>query len=434
MTKYYLAIDIGASSGRHIVGYLSEDKIVTEEIYRFPNGVLEVDGHLVWDIEKILFHVKEGIKKTLSIYSNLESMSIDTWGVDYVLMNGNKEILPCYAYRDKRTEKLISEVHSIIPYGELYRTNGVAFQSFNTIYQFYADKVMGRLDKADSFLMIPEYLMFKLTGKKVHEYTNASTTALLDGKTKTYSEIIIKRLGFNEKLFGEIKKPGFVLGGFTEEVKNEVGGNITCILCPTHDTASAAEGIIIDDNAPYISSGTWSLLGIKTKDLICNSLAMNANYSNELGPYYVRFQKNIMGLWIVQGLSKQMEMDFSKMVELATTSHYEHIFDVNDQVFLSSLDMRTEIIDWFKNNNITPPTADNDIINSVFVSLAYSYKVALEELESIIGISYDKLYIVGGGAKNKYLNELTEKYTAHKVIALPIEATAIGNLKFQMEN
>ena len=431
--KYYLAIDIGASSGRHIIGYIENNELKTIEIYRFPNGVLKEDGHLIWDIDNLLGNVKIGIKKALEQYPTIESMSIDTWGVDYVLMDNDKEILPCYAYRDIRTKAIVSKVHSLIPFERLYELTGTQFQEFNTIYQLYSDKFLGRLDKATSFLHIPEYLMYKLTGKMVHEYTNASTTGLLDGNTNDYSKEIIDKLGLNKNLFTKLEKPGFSLGDFKEDIQKEVGGNIKVKLCPTHDTASAVEGIEMTKNVPYISSGTWSLLGIKTNKVINSQEAREANYSNEYGPNYIRFQKNIMGLWIIQGLAKQMNLDFPTMVKMARESKYNKIFDVNDKVFLSSLDMKNEIINWFKNKNIEAPHSDSDIINTTYRSLAYSYKVALDELEDIVKQKYSSIYIVGGGAKNQYLNELTEIFTKHKVIALPIEATAIGNLLSQME-
>lgn len=433
MNKYYLAIDIGASSGRHIVGHKENGNLVTDEVYRFPNGVKEENGHLVWDVDNLLKEVKAGIKEALLKYPRIESMSIDTWGVDYVLLDGEKEILPAYAYRDHRTEKVVAKVHEILPFERLYEITGSQFQTFNTVYQLYEDKLSGRMEKATAFLHIPEYLMFKLVGVKKHEYTNASTTGMLDGKTNGYSKEIISKLGLKEELFGPLSKPGTVLGFFKEEVQKEVGGNIKVVLCPTHDTASAVEGIPMEGNAPYISSGTWSLLGLKVPDVLTSKKAMAANFSNEYGPSYVRLQKNIMGLWIIQGLAKQIDLSFPKMVEMSKSSTFEGMFDVNDPCFLSSLDMASEIKNWFILKELTPPHDDADLINATYRSLALSYKAALDELEEISGSKFDSLYIVGGGAKNEYLNNLTSEFTGKKVIALPIEATAIGNLLSQME-
>lgn len=433
--KYYLAIDIGASSGRHIIGYKENNELKTFEVFRFPNSVKKENGHLIWDIESLFNNVKEGIKIALDKYKDIESMSIDTWGVDYVLLGeDDKEILPCYAYRDERTKEIIDEVHNLISFEKLYEITGSQFQPFNTIYQLYKDKIDGRLNKAKTFLHIPEYLIYKLTGVKIHEYTNASTTGLLDGKTNFYSKEIIDKLELKESLFNSLSKPKTLVGNFKKEIIDEVKGNIKVVLCPTHDTASAVEGIPMEDNSPYISSGTWSLLGIKLDNFINSKDALKANYSNEYGPNYIRFQKNIMGLWIIQNLSKQMNLDFIKMVELAKTSSFNEIYDVNDPCFLSSLDMISEIKNWFKVRNKNIPNSNEDLINTTYISLAYSYKIAIEELEHITNNTYKSLYIVGGGAKNKYLNELTEKYTNKKVIALPIEATAIGNLLSQMED
>ena len=431
--KYYLAIDIGASSGRHIIGFIEDDEIKTVEVYRFSNGVSELDGRLTWNIEHLFKEVKNGIKKSLELYPKIESMSIDTWGVDYVLLNGDTEILPVYAYRDSRTKKVIDEVHSLIPFSRLYEITGSQFQEFNTIYQLYEDKLTCRLDTATDFLFIPEYLMYKLTGVKKHEYTNASTSGMMDAATNTYSSEIISSLGLKSELFTTLDKPKTYVGKFTEEVAIEVGGNIDVVLCATHDTASAVEGIPMKKNAPYISSGTWSLLGIKTSHAITNKEAMLANYSNEYGPDYIRFQKNIMGLWIIQCLAKEMNLDFPTMVKMSTESEYLELFDVNSNEFFATNNMKESIINWFINKNIVPPTTDKDIINATYRSLAYSYKVAIDELESITKEKYDDLYIVGGGAKNKYLNELTKEFTKKNVIALPIEATAIGNLLIQMK-
>lgn len=433
--KYYLAIDIGASSGRHIIGYLDQTKrIITKEVYRFPNSMTTIDDDLTWDIETLFNEVKQGIKVALAKYSNIESLAIDTWGVDYVLLDGDTPILPVYAYRSKRTEEVIHEVHQLISFKALYRITGTQFQPFNTIYQMYADKKRGRLAKATSYLMIPEYLAYRLTNQKVNEYTNASTMGLIDLKTNDFSKEITTKLGLNDTIFGELKKPGSLVGQFTQTIKEELGGDIKVILAASHDTASAVEGIPMEANHPYISSGTWSLLGIKLDKGINSETALEANFTNEFGPNYIRFQKNIMGLWIIQCLAKEMNYSFETMRKLARKSNFTAPYDVNDPRFLYSKDMREEIMQYYLERKLLPPQGPEDIINATFYSLANSYKRALNELETITHQRYETLYIVGGGAKNDYLNEITEKVTKRKVIALPIEATALGNLKIQMEN
>ena len=284
MHKNYLAIDIGASSGRHIVGWMENGVLRTEEVYRFPNSVQRVDGHLEWDIDSLFTNVKQGIREAFAKYPVIESLSIDTWAVDYVLLKDGQPLYPVYAYRDDRTLAVIPEVHSILPFAQLYQRTGIQFQPFNSIYQLYADKKDGRLAQAEDFLMIPEYLLWKLCGVKAREYTNATST---------------------------------------------------------------------------------------------------------------------------------------------------RIFDVNAARFSAPQDMRAEIRTALAETGEAPAT-DADLINSVYHSLAYCYGEAFRELEALTGQHWDKLYIAGGGAKNAVLNELTAHYTGKQVVALPIEATAIGNLKIQM--
>lgn len=431
--KAYLAIDIGASSGRHIIGYYYDGKLKTEEIYRFKNYLKDYNGSLVWDIDYLFEQVKEGIKIIFSKKIDIISMAIDTWGVDYALLKGEEIIYPVYAYRDSRTKKYISEIEQLIPANELYNVTGIQFQEFNTIYQLYTDKKMGRLDEASDFLLIPELLSYLLTGVKTHEYTNASTTGLLDSDTKAYSVEIIKKLGLKQSLFHSLLKPGYVIGNLKPSLALELGGNTLVKLCASHDTASAVNAIDMVEDSLYISSGTWSLLGVKLKEAIKTKEARLANYSNEYGKDYIRFQKNIMGLWIIQTLSKNLNLDFVELIKLAKSTTKFQLFDVNDNLFLASNDMVNSINEWYEKNNL-PRVDDFAIIaNSCYHSLANSYKKAIDELESITNKVYDNIYIVGGGAKNTYLNELTAKYTKKNVIALPIEATAIGNLKAQME-
>lgn len=433
MKEIYLAIDLGASSGRHIVGYKNEnDELILDEVYRFKNSYEIINNHKVWNIDYLFKQIKLGIKEALKKYHQITSLSIDTWGVDYVLLKNNKEIYPVYCYRDERTKAVINQVHSLIPFKELYKITGTQFQEFNTIYQLYEDLISGRLNNADEFLMLPEYFIYKLTNIKVREYTNASTTGLFDINKKSFSKEIISRLGFNDNLFNKVNYPGENVGYLKEDVAKEVGGNVLVKLCATHDTASAIEGISLNKYVPYISSGTWSLLGVKLDKPITSEKALKFNYSNELGPTYVRFQKNIMGLWIIQNLSKEYNIDFINLVNLARKSSYKEIFDVNDSVFLSSNNMDQEIKNYFIKYNKIVPCSKEDVINSALHSLAYSYKVAIMELEEITSNNYKEIYIIGGGAKNKYLNELTSFYTSKKIIALEIEASSIGNLLVQM--
>ena len=425
--KYYLAIDIGASSGRHSVGWREDGEIKTKEVYRFPNGVTKQDGHLVWNIERLVDSVIAGIGEAFKLYPDIESLSIDTWGVDYVLLDGDKEIYPVYAYRDGRTEAVIPKVHQIIPFSELYSKVGCQFQPFNSIYQLYDDKLNGRLDKATDMLMIPEYLMYKLCGVKAREYTNATTMGMVNGE---FDMDIVRRLGYPEHLFPKLSQPKTVLGDLLPDIAQKVGGNTKVVLCATHDTGSAVEGIPMEENSPYISSGTWSLLGVKTPKPITDKGSELANYSNEGGVGYNRYQKNIMGMWIVNELQRELCPDtpFPEIVKMAEESKCEAILDANAQELLAPESMKAAF------DSLTDGLESiADYFRCAYKSLALSYKKAIDELEANTGTKYEKLYIVGGGAKNTFLNRLTEEATGKKVVALPIEATALGNLKIQME-
>ena len=419
--NYALAIDIGASSGRHILGWQEDGQIRTKEIYRFHNGVRHQNGHLVWDIDELEWQVKKGIDLALADCPGLESLSIDTWGVDYVLLKGGKPIYPVYAYRDSRTEEAVAKAHEKIPFSELYSRTGCQFQSFNSIYQLYDDLEQGRLDQAENLLMIPEYLLYRLCGETAREYTNATTMGLINAETGGFDREILKKLGYPERLFPALSQPGKVLGQYK---------GISCMLCATHDTGSAVEGIPMAGNEPYISSGTWSLLGVKTPKPITNAASRAANYSNEGGVGYNRYQKNIMGMWLVNELKRELcpELSFPEILEAARESSCEAMVNANAPEFLAPKSMKAA----FDEKTGKGLHSVGDYFRCAYRSLAESYREALLELEGNTSARYEKLYIVGGGAKNEFLNELTGQATGKEVIALPIEATALGNLKIQL--
>ena len=428
--KYYLAIDLGASSGRHVVGYQKDGEVVLDEVYRFKTLMDNSENGLVWDIPRLLHEIKTGVLKTFKKYKTIESLSIDTWGVDYVLMNGDKEIIPYYAYRNSRNEKSVQKVHKIINFDELYAKTGIQFAQFNTIYQLFDDLCKGRLENATDYLMLPSYFTYKLTGVKTHEYTNESTGALLNPNTGNYCSPVIDKLCLPRKLFREIKQPGFVVGDLLPEVQKEVGGNCKVILCASHDTASAFESVEIDDESILLSSGTWSLLGVKNKEPIVNEKSLKANYTNEGGVGYIRFLKNIMGMYLANCVVSETGLDFKTIGSLIFDSKYEETFDVNDPSLNAPKSMKEAILKLLKNN---PPMNDIDLFASIYRSQAICYKKAIEELEYVTGKKYKKIYIVGGGAKNIFLNHKVKEYTGLKVIPMPIEATSLGNIKIQMK-
>ncbi|MCR4884847.1 MAG: rhamnulokinase [Clostridiales bacterium] len=419
--RYCLAVDIGASSGRHIVGWMEDGQMKTQEVYRFPNGVAEKDGHLTWDLDALVGHVREGIEEARKAFGSIESLSIDTWGVDYVLMQGDKEVLPCYAYRDSRTEAVIPKVHEKVRFSELYRHTGIQFQTFNTIYQLYADKEAGRLEGVTDFLMMPCYLMYKLCGVKAHEYTNATTGGLVSAVTGEYDAELVDALGLPRHLFPALSQPGKVIGSYE---------GIKVVLCATHDTGSAVEGIPMQEDALYISSGTWSLLGVKIPSPLTDENSERTNWSNEGGVGYTRYLKNIMGMWLVNRLRDELcpGKPFGEIVEAAQKSTFDRIVDANSQAFMAPKSMKEAFDEALQAENMEV----GDYFRCAYCSLAACYGKSIEELEHNTGKSYEKLYIVGGGAKNQFLNGLTEQATGKQVIALPIEATALGNLKIQM--
>ena len=428
--KYYLAIDLGASSGRHVVGYLKDGEVVLREIHRFKTLMDDSKDGLVWNIPRIYNEIKIGIKKAFKHFKNIESLAIDTWGVDYVLMNEDKDITPYYAYRNERCLKSSQKVHKIVQFPDIYKRSGIQFAAFNSLYQLYDDLEKGRLENATDYLMLPSYFSYRLTGKKSHEYTNESTGALLDAKTKKYNEELLKKLNLPKHLFKEISQPGTYLGELLPEIQKEVKGNTKVVLCASHDTASAFEAVDIDDESILLSSGTWSLLGIKTKEPIIMEESLKANYTNEGGVNYIRFLKNIMGMYLANRVREELELDYQYIDEKINESNYKETFDVNDPSLVAPKKMTLAILELLRDN---PPKNSIDLFASIFHSQALCYKNAIIELEKITNKKYKKIYIVGGGSKNKYLNQLVKEYTKLDVIALPIEATALGNIKIQMK-
>lgn len=431
-SKYYLAIDIGASSGRHIVGWQDGSDIKTKEVYRFENHVDKVDDHLVWDTERLFAEIKRGIKVAFSIYKHIESLAIDTWGVDYVLLSGDSAILPCYAYRDNRTEAIASNINAKLSFEYLYGRTGIQFQPFNTLYQLCGDKENGRLKGATDFLMLPEYFNFLLTGSKIKEYTNATTTGLISAETNKFDTDLIRRLDLPLHLFPDVHQAGTTVGELLPEIAAEVEGQTKVKLCASHDTASAFEAVDNEDNSVLISSGTWSLVGAKIKEPLTSDAALRNNFTNEGGVGYIRFLKNVTGMWISVQLHNQYEKDFVEMAELALHSSYDGLFDVNDGVFSAPENMSEVIKTWFLSRDMTPPGTEADYYRTAYRSLAYAYKIAIEQIEESTNTRYDIIYIVGGGAKNAAVNKFTKDFTEKTVIPVPIEATAIGNLKCQM--
>lgn len=434
--RYYLAIDIGASSGRHIVAHLENGKMITEEIYRFQNGPEDLtayDGqnHLMWTHERLFAEILNGLKKAKELGKVPYSVGIDTWGVDYALLDENDQAIGgTYCYRDDRTEKTIPQVHSIIPFEKLFEKTGIAFASFNTVYQLLDDVKSGRMAKAKSFLMLPDYFHFRLTGVKKQEYTNATTTGMVNSVTHQWDEEILEKLGYKKELFGELSQPGTEVGEFSDEVAKIVGYKAKVVLPATHDTGSAVLSAPLKGQTPYISSGTWSLLGVEQNKAQTSKSALDAGYSNEGSINNTfRLQINIMGLWMIQQVRHELgdKYSFAELADMARANPVDDEINVNEQKFLAPDSMIDAI-----NESVGRQLPVGEMAYVIYNNLAKYYDKALKALEAVTGETYETLNIIGGGSKNMLLNELTAKYTRKQIITGPAEGTAIGNLMMQM--
>lgn len=439
MEQYYLAVDIGASSGRHILGHMEDGKMILEEVYRFPNGMIEENGQKCWNVEALFQAILEGMKKCKEAGKVPVSMGIDTWAVDFVLLDKQNQMLGnAVGYRDSRTAGMDEKVYEIISEEKLYERTGIQKQIFNTIYQLMAVKEQNpqALEQAESLLMIPEYFNYLLTGKKAAEYTNATTTQLVSPGTKDWDMELIERLGYPKKIFHKIEKPGTVLGNLTEEIQKQVGFDCKVILPATHDTGSAVMAVPTnEDNTIYISSGTWSLMGIELKKADCSKESRRHNFTNEGGyDYRFRYLKNIMGLWMIQSVRKELapKQGFGEICGAAAKADITSLVDCNDDRFLAPENMTGEVQAACRESGQKVPEGIAETASVIYRSLAKCYADTIAEIEAMSGLTYDSIHVVGGGANAAYLNELTAKATKKTVYAGPTEATVIGNLTAQI--
>ena len=455
--NYFLAIDIGASSGRHILGHVEDGKIVLEEMYRFNNSQIRKDGHDCWDMAALSRAVIAGLKACKDAGKVPSTIGIDTWGVDFVLLD--EQGLPCsdmVAYRDARTEGADALVDAAISADELYARCGIQKMLFNTIYQLAALKKEHpeQIEKAQRMLMVPEYLNFVLTGKMANEYTNATTGNLVNARSKDWDWEVIDKLGLPRRIFGKLEMPGTPLGGLTQAVQAEVGFDAQVVLPATHDTGSAFLAVPArDDQAVYISSGTWSLLGVENAEPITTPEAKAANFTNEGGAWYrFRFLKNIMGLWMIQSIRRELNgVDYVEGKEKTATwtladyekgkkysfadlenaakaaSAFAGRVNANDTRFFSPASMIAEVLAAAD----VKPTTVGELMQCVYASLADCYAKMIRNLSNLTGKTYTSINIVGGGSKDGYLNSLTAQATGLEVFAGPTEGTAIGNLVIQ---
>ena len=436
MPTYYLAVDIGASSGRHILGWLEGGKIVLREIYRFPNGMLDKDGRKSWDIDSLCEHVIIGMEKCREAGMIPSYMGIDTWGVDYVLIDSSGNRLgDAMGYRDVRCGEAMPDVENIVPFSELYERTGIQRLDYNTVYQLMADKKERPeiLDSAEKMLMIPDYIGFRLTGVAEQEYTNATTGALVNVHTGEFDKELTDKLGYPAKLFGKLAMPGDTLGRLLPDVRDRIGYDLTVLHCASHDTASAVIAVPTNsDNAIYLSSGTWSLLGIEITEPNTSDASRGYNFTHE-GGYNkrIRYLKNIMGLWIIQSIKKNLDdkYSFSELSDMARAygREYDKI-DVNDKRLLAPANM----IEAVREVMGAPDASISRVLAAVYNGLADYYAETVKSLTEVFGREFSALHIIGGGSRDSYLNELTAVRLSIPVYTGPTEATAIGNIVCQM--
>jgi rhamnulokinase len=434
----HIAVDLGASSGKIFVGGLEKGLFKIEEVHRFDDYLLKEDGSLIWDIEKIEREIYKGINKAVEKYESIKSLGIDSRGVDFVLLDKDDKILgKATSYRDERTLKVVDEVKDLIGDYELYEKTGIQYQAFNTIYQLYYLKKYEPeiLDQAETFLMLPDYINFLLTGKKYNEYTNASTSQLLDPKTGDRNYSLIKSLGLPEKIFKEILQPATLIGPIKENENLKLKNKIDLIAVASHDTASAVATVKEEEDRLFLSSGTWSLLGSVIDKPIINKEAFQENYTNEGAiNKKIRFLKNITGMRIVQRLRQDLEekYSFAKLDAFSLESSEDKTIDLNDPVFLSPKSMKDTMLAVLERDYGKGDYQVKDLVKIFYNSLLALYKDSVHVLDGICGVDHKKLQIIGGGSQAKVLDQKIKDELGLDIYLGPIEGSAIGNLMVQM--
>lgn len=440
--KKFLAIDLGASSGRGIVGECDGKTLSLKEIHRFSNDPVLTPSGFFWDTFRLLFEIKTAINKA-ALAGGVDSVGIDTWGVDYAYIDKTGALLsPAYHYRDTRTVESMKDVYTKTSYEELYGITGIEEMSFNTVYQIAADLVNRPwiVENADKLLLTPDLLGYLLTGKAASEYTIASTTALMNADTKEFSKELLDKLSIPEKVFAPIVHPGNVLGELSSETASETGAKNTKVVnVGSHDTASAILSVPAEnDDFLFISSGTWSLMGIESDAPVINDVSRKYSFTNEGGVFgKINIMKNIMGLWLIQESRRQWkregkEYSFDEMSSAALASEpFRSIINPDDALFATAGDLPGRIVEYCKKTGQPAPENVGQIVRCIFESLALRYRWTAEKLEELTGKKYNVINIVGGGTKDELLCRFTANGTGRKVLAGPVEATAIGNILMQ---
>ena len=442
--KYFFAVDLGATSGRTIIGCIEEGKVKLEEITRFPNNLIEQGGHFYWDIYALYFEIIRGLKEVAQRGLEITSIGIDTWGVDFVMIGDDGAILRNpRAYRDPITFGAMDDyLKHIISRKEVYDITGIQLMNFNSIFQLYAMKCEDNsaLKHAEKILFVPDALSWMLTGNEVCEYTIASTSQLLDPRTKQLDERLLASLGLTRAKFGKMVNPGTLIGTLTDEVQKLTGlGAVPVIAVAGHDTGSAVAAVPAkDEKFAYLSSGTWSLMGIETKDAIINDLSYERNFTNEGGiEGTTRFLKNICGMWLYERCRKEWPEEVRRLShpELQGSAMqveaFRSIINPDDAQFANPDSMIDAIQQYCRKTNQPVPETPAEICRCIFDSLALRYKQVFQWMQEFAPFKLEVLHIIGGGSLNKYLNQFTANATGATVLAGPQEGTAIGNIMLQ---
>ena len=447
MSVCHLAVDIGASSGRHIVGQVVDGRMELTEVYRFENGLAHKGGHLCWDIDALAESVVAGLAATKEAGFTPATVGIDTWAVDYVLLDkDDRRLGDCVGYRDARTDGVRDalELAGILSFDEHYARTGIQYQQFNTAYQLCALSRENRehLDNATAMLMVPDYLNWVLTGKKAQEYTNASTTALVNAQTCDWDDELIDRLNLPWDVFQPIRMPGEKLGHLRPAIAERVGFDAEVVLVASHDTGSAWLAVPArDERAVYFSSGTWSLVGVENRTPICTHESAAANFTNE-GGYERRYRylKNIMGLWMIQNVRKELGEktgtaptwdELVKAAEQTRAAGFHAVVDADDPEFLAPASMLAALRAVCERSGQSVPATMGEYALTVYDSLADDYARTIDQMRKLTGVNYTSINIVGGGSNNGYLNQATADACGLPVFAGPTEGTALGNLMVQ---
>ena len=441
---YFFAVDLGATSGRTIIGSIDVGQLHLEEVTRFPNHLIEQGGHFYWDIYALYFEMIRGLKEVAQRGLKITSIGIDTWGVDFVMIGDDGAILRNpRAYRDPITfEAMDDYLKHVISRKEVYDITGIQFMNFNSIFQLYAMKQEGdyALKHAQKILFVPDALSWMLTGNEVCEYTIASTSQLLDPRTKQLDERLLASLGLTRSMFGKMVNPGTPIGVLTDEVQKMTGlGPVPVIAVAGHDTGSAVAAVPAkDEKFAYLSSGTWSLMGIETKDAIISDLSYERNFTNEGGiEGTTRFLKNICGMWIYERCRKEWPEEVRKLShpELQGSAMqveaFRSIINPDDAQFANPDSMINAIQQYCRKTNQPVPETPAEICRCIFDSLALRYKQVFQWMQEFAPFKLEVLHIIGGGSLNKYLNQFTANATGATVLAGPQECTAIGNIMMQ---